>query len=386
MRSSSRFRATPRTALLMTSLLMCGCAAAQTRELPEAPAVVETEPVRGGGDSGDDVAIWIHPTDRSSSVVIGTDSNNGLAVYDLTGEELAFLDDGATGMVDLRYDFPLGDGRASIVAAGNLASNRIALYRIDPDTRDLVDAAARDIRPGLMIYGTCMYHSRQSGEHYVFVTSEEGEVEQWRLLDDGDGRVDGRLVRSFTLDPDGPNGDFTIEGCVADDELGRLYLAQEDAGRIWRVGAEPGDAPVERIPVDEPRSEGGHTTGDVEGLALYHADRESGYLIANNQGDHTYTVYTREGDNRYLMTFRISGSESADGVQSDDSIEITSVGLGPAFPDGMVAVEDGDNTAPGNSGNDNFKLVRWRDVAMLHTPALTMESSWVPRPEEPGRR
>lgn len=366
--------------LLLASLGVTACASIQTPDVPTAPAVVETDPVPGRGDSGDDVAIWIHPSDPSQSLIIGTDSGNGVGVYDLSGAELAFHEDGATGMVDVRYEVPLGNERVSIVAAGNLASNQIVFYRIDPETRDLVNVSARAVHPELTIYGTCTYHSRRTGEHYVFVTSEEGEVEQWRLVDGGDGTVDAEGVRSFTLNPEGPDGDYTIEGCVADDQLERLYLAQENAGRLWRVGAAPEDLPVDPVLIDVPEAEAGHTVGDVEGLALYYADDGTGYLIASNQGNHTYTVYTREGDNDYLMTFAISGSDSVDAVQSDDSMEITNVALGSAFPDGLVVVEDGDNTTPGNEGHDNYKLVRWGGIAALHSPGLTVDISWNPRP------
>ncbi|MCI0633291.1 MAG: phytase, partial [Actinobacteria bacterium] len=34
---------------------------------------VETDPTPNGGDSADDAAIWIHPSDPAQSVVIGTD-------------------------------------------------------------------------------------------------------------------------------------------------------------------------------------------------------------------------------------------------------------------------------------------------------------------------
>lgn len=199
--------------ITLVSFLLVSCAKGQTEDVPSVPALIETEPVRGSGDSGDDMTIWLHPTALSQSTVIGTDSKNGLMVYDLSGNELFFHDIGATGMVDLRYHFPLGGEQVALLTAGNEASNNIKLYRVDPSTRDLVDVSARTIRLALTIYGTCMYHSRKTGEYYAIVTSQQGEVEQWRLFDNGNGKVDAELARSFTLNPDGPDGDYTIVVC-----------------------------------------------------------------------------------------------------------------------------------------------------------------------------
>jgi 3-phytase len=362
MKSLCKFRSYNLLPFALVSFLLVSCAKGQTNDLPSVPAIIETEPVRGSGDSGDDMAIWLHPTDVSQSTIIGTDSKNGFMVYDLAGNELYFHEIGGTGMVDLRYDFSLDEEQVALLAAGNLASNSIKLYRVDPSSRDLVEVSARAIQPNLTIYGTCMYHSKETGDYYVFVTSQKGEVEQWRLFGNGDGQVDAELARSFTLNPDGPDGDYTIEGCVADDVSGRLYMAQEGAGRIWRIDAEPVNGQLNQYMVDQPRTEGGHTVADVEGLAIYHQSDSTGYLVANNQGSYFFTVYTLEGSNDYLTTFAISESDSVDAVTSDDSIELTSLDLGPQFPKGLLVVEDGENSTPGNSGHDNYKLISWEQV------------------------
>jgi len=358
------------------TLFACTKAPAQ---VPAAPAAVETAPVHGDGDEGEDVCIWLHPTDPSRSTIIGTDSEFGIAVYDLTGKELFYHADGDKGMVDVRYNFPLGGQRVAIVAAGDENCNCITLYTVNPKTRDLVDVSAREIKPGLTIYGTCMYHSPKTGDYYAIVTSQKGEVEQWQLFDNGKGKVDAALARRFTLNPEGADADYKIEGCVADDELARLYLSQEDAGRIWRMGAEPADSADKSILVDKPKAEGGHTVADVEGLAIYYKPDGTGYLLASNQGNYTYTVYTREGDNDYLMTFKVSGSDSVDAATSDDSLDVVPIRLSETFPKGMLVVEDGKNTTGGNAAHDNYKLVPWEAVAALASPALAVDTAWDPR-------
>jgi hypothetical protein len=133
--------------------------------------------------------------------------------------------------VDLRRGLPLGGGRVTLVTASNCSNNSIAIYRVVPRTRKLVDVRARVIGAGMRVYGVCMYRSPRPVRYFVFVTSESGEVRQWRLFRRG-RRVDARLVRTFQVGSQS-------EGCVADDALRRLYISEENVG-IWRYGAEPG--------------------------------------------------------------------------------------------------------------------------------------------------
>lgn len=74
---------------------------APPRPMPRALATVETTPVETGGDAADDPAIWIDPVDPSRSVIIATQKQSGLYVYDLSGKMLQFLADGRMNNVDL---------------------------------------------------------------------------------------------------------------------------------------------------------------------------------------------------------------------------------------------------------------------------------------------
>lgn len=312
-------------------------------------ATVETNPVPHAGDAADDPAIWVHPTDPSLSTIIGTDKDGGLAVYDLSGKQLQYVADGRFNNVDLRDDFPLGGQGAAVVAATRASDNSIAVYRVDPTTRHLEKVAARPIRSEARARGLCMYRSRTTGKYYVFGTGGKGAVEQWELFDDGHGRVDGRRVRTLSVGSQS-------EGCVADDELGHLYLAEETVG-IWKFGAEP-DAGKTRTQMDSTRV-GGHLTADVEGLAIYSASRGTGYLIASNQGSNTFVVYRREANNAYVLTFAIGARNGIDAVENTDGIDVTSTSLGRAFPQGLFVAQDGRN----DGSNQNFKLVRWDAIA-----------------------
>jgi 3-phytase len=343
----------PRYALLcaLAVLLLSGCASAAPTavhdNITSVAAGIETEPMPHEGDAADDPAIWVDRDDPARSTIIGTDKLGGLAVYDLAGKQIQYLPDGNMNNVDLRADFALGGQNVALVTAGNRSGNRIAIYRIDPATRQLEDVAARAITT-LEVYGSCMYQSATTGKLYYFVNSKAGAVEQWELFDDGNGRVDGRQVRAFAV------GSQT-EGCVADDALGRFYIGEEAVG-IWRYGAEPGDGDTRTL-VDS-ADQRGHLTSNVEGLALVHGADGSGYLVASSQGSSTYALY-RRGDNAYVGSFAIGDGNGIDAVSDTDGIDATTASLGPAFPQGLFVAQDGKN----DGGNQNFKLVPWQAIA-----------------------
>ncbi|UCD37152.1 MAG: phytase [Fidelibacterota bacterium] len=329
-------------------------------------ATMETAAVPTTDDTADDPCIWIHPTDPALSTIIGTNKNvgGGLHVYDLEGQEIQFTGGGQMNNVDIRYNFPLGDKKVALVTAGERSRNTLAIYTVDPATRNLDSVAARDIPLGLEeVYGSCMYHSPVDGGYYAIVNDKNGRIEQWRLFDNGAGAVDGELVRTLSV-PSQP------EGCVADDILAQLYVGEEEAG-IWKFGAEPAD-PAEGQMIDKV---GNHMVPDVEGLTIYYADDSTGYLIASSQGNNTYVIYTREVNNDYVGTFRIINSENIDGTSDTDGIDVTNAALGSNFPDGLFVVQDGSN--PG--ANQNFKCVRWGTIARMFDPPLTIETAWDPR-------
>ncbi len=350
--------------LLCSALLLGGCSAAEPRAEaqvvpaaaavinPEVVATVETVPVPHSGDAADDPAVWVDPADPSRSVVIGTDKKGGLAVYDLAGQQLQYLPTGEENNVDVRpaeNGMTLQGRPVVLVVAGNRTTNTIDVFELDPGTRSLRDVAAGPIRPDLEVYGSCLYRSASTGRVHAFVNSKDGEVEQWELADDGSGRVAGTRVRSFGV------GSQT-EGCVADDELGDLYLGEEERG-IWQFGAEPDAGTTGTLVVEV--SPSGPLVSNVEGLALTYGNGGTGYLIASSQGNDSYAVYRREGEHAYVGSFRISdGSPGGiDGAEKTDGIDVTTAALGPSFPAGLFVAQDGVN-----EGGQNYKLVPLQDV------------------------
>jgi 3-phytase len=195
-----------------------------------------------------------------------------------------------------------------------------------------------------------MYRSA-SGRFFLFNVGRRGEVEQWELTSAADV-VDFKKLRNFRL-----RG--KAEACAADDDVGALYISEEETG-IWRFDAEPESLGKPRL-IDRVGS-GGHLQADVEGVAIYKKDNGKGYLIASSQGDDRYTIYQRS-TNAFIAEFRISGGV-VDGVSNTDGIEVTNHALGPNFPRGILVAQDGKNIdSILSSRRQNFKLVAWESIA-----------------------
>jgi myo-inositol-hexaphosphate 3-phosphohydrolase len=320
------------------------------------PATVETQPVGHSGDAADDAAVWVSPVDPAQSAVVATDKQGGLYVYDLAGQPLQYLPVGNVNNVDVRSAadaraFVLGGRAISLVVVGNRSNNSIGLFALNAGTRQLEDVSARTIQPGIPAYGSCLYRSAGTGTFYVFVTSKTGQVEQWELSDNGAGRIDAGLVRAFQLGSQ-------LEGCVADDELGHLYVGEETVG-IWKFGAEPAAGATGTLIAAT--SSSGPLVPQVEGLAIAHGPGGTGYLIASSQGSDSYVVYTRAGDNSFVRSFTVASNGGVDGTQDTDGIDVVTANLGPAFPSGLFVAQDGVN----EGGNQNFKLVAYQEITAL---------------------
>ena len=329
-----------------------------------ATAVVETDPVAHSADAADDAAIWPHPTDPSQSVVIGNDKGGSLDVYDLQGHLLQRINEGFFGNVDVRTGVTTGNVTRDIVATYR---SGLRLYTIDPTTRQLsnvTDASTGSIPVKTGGEGLCLYQSPQSGDTFAFVVSRAGSVAQYRLADsDSDGLVDATRVRLWSMGSES-------EGCVADDELGRFYISEEDVA-IWRYGAEPtaGTSTADRVAVDRVTSAGGHLAPDIEGLTIARTDANSGSLIASSQAASNtanyYAVYDRSGSNEFDRTFKVVTGTVTDGCGQTDGVAAYAGNLGPTFPQGVFVCQDNANTTPGSSGNQNFKLVPLERVVDL---------------------
>ncbi len=115
----------------------------------ESPVLVssdaETVPVLHSGDAMDDPAVWVHPTDKSRSLVLGNDKGGGLETYDLDGnlvQRLAFGDQ-FWGNVDVRQGVQIGGLTRDLVG---VIQRGARFYTVDPTTR-LLASTHRGRRP-----------------------------------------------------------------------------------------------------------------------------------------------------------------------------------------------------------------------------------------------
>jgi 3-phytase len=324
----------------------------------------------------DDPAIWVNRGDASKSLVFGTMKvaapDGALAVFGLDGK-LRQLAKGPNrpNNVDVEYGLELDATPTDIAVLTERLGRRLRVYAIAPDgsgVRDisagampiLVDAPGEQGAP----MGIGLYRRPKDGAIFAIVAPKAGPREnylwQYRLDDDGTGRVKATFVRRFGTF----SGSGEIEAVAVDDELGYVYYADEVAG-IHKWLADP-DAPGADRELALFATAGYRQ--DREGIGIYALPDGKGYIVSVDQlpGESVFHVYKREGEPgrpHDHSTVLLSFTGGADGT---DGLEVTSASLGAGFPDGLwVAM---------NSGQRNFLLYRWQDVAAAGTPALNTSS------------
>ncbi len=321
-------------------LLLSGCASwFLPYRLHLVPADAETAPMAGAGDLADDPALWVHPSNPALSLILGTNKEEGLFVYDLAGRDHQHLDIGRVNNVDVR---------GNLVVASNDQVNGLSWLRITATEngaiiRHLGDTRVRRAAP----YGVCL--GLLDGSPVAGVTYTDGAVELWRATDHGDA-ITTELVRTERLGGQ-------LEGCVFDDAERRLFVGEEDHG-VWSLElSDPASTPREVDTI----AAGQGLIDDVEGISLYAEEDGTGYLVVSAQGADRFVLYERQPPHRVVGAIRITSSRdgTVDGVSHTDGVEANSAAL-PRYPRGLLIVQDDAN--PWIEKDQNFKLVDWRSV------------------------
>ncbi|NEQ36384.1 MAG: phytase [Okeania sp. SIO3I5] len=366
----------------------------------ETPNLIRTET----GADADDPAIYVDPNNPDQSLVISTLKDAGLAVYDLNGQLLQTISPTTPGdvrynNVDIVYDFQIGNQTVDLAVATDRANDTLAIWNIDPQTRQLINITDGSLsNPATSIfgiddgeqtaYGLATYTNPNTGQTYAFVSqADSNQIAQIELLPNANGTVTAFGIRLLTVPiPEGQElEDAQVEGMVVDQELGVLYVGQENFG-IWKFDAAV-DGSTEGILVDEV---GENIQADVEGLTIYYADNGNGYLLASSQGDNTFAVYEREGDNEFIGNFSIGDFANIDGAEESDGADVINVPLGENFPNGLLVVQDGSNEPEViqqdpedgeiQNFNTNFKFIPWENVANAFEEPLEIDRfSYNPR-------
>lgn len=336
--------------LLVLTLTACGPAQGPAKPAQVKTTVVtaigQTEAVGSAKDAADDPAIWRNPADPAASLIVATDKQAGVLVYDLKGAKRGFVQAGRVNNVDLRDGVVIAGKRGVLVVASDRndkTASALALFQLDGASAAIKALAVLPAGAGEG-YGMCLYRRAADGQIFAFLVDKGGLVRQFALEVAG-AAPKATLVRSFKLATQS-------EGCVADDRTGQLYIAEEDVG-LWTISAEPDGG---ETPTVFAKADGVHLFADAEGVALAPEGTAGGWLVVSSQGDSAYALY-RLADGVFAGRFRIA--PGVVGATSEtDGIEIALGAFGPDFPGGLMVAQDGDN-AP---AAQNFKLISWRAV------------------------
>lgn len=306
-------------------------------------ASFETDAVADDDDAADDPAIWVNPNNPAQSLIVGTNKQAQLEVYNLQGQRLLALDAGEPNNVDM-----LTIGEQAIAVTSNRDLNSLAFYQLTPKAPFLSKLAvqARNTQEGEVlsrvneVYGLC---STSIGDkHLVSVNGKNGQVELWQISSTGT-TLQAELDYVWQL-PSQP------EGCVFNQNT--LLVGEEDMG-IWSLNLTDKSQTMV-ISINDTA-----LVADVEGLTIY-----DDILVASSQGNSSYVLFELDTW-QPLGRFAITADDQAgtDGASDTDGIAATSAAL-PGFPKGLFVVQDGNNVDENyNYQNQNFKLVDWQAIA-----------------------
>jgi myo-inositol-hexaphosphate 3-phosphohydrolase len=354
-----------------------GDVAPRTGAMPiEVQPKVKVGPVQGSGDFADSAQVWLHPTNRSQSVILGTSkeastSRGGVYVWDLDGVQLQQVPYRRPNNIDIGYNFPLGAGTIDLIGTSRQTDSiGVQFLTINPTTRALSTLAWHGRNSATAIpEGYALVHHRATGRWYSLFSSIEG-VEQWEL-DGSTGTLVATYLRTLTIPASGD-----VEGLAVDAVNGYIWVTREDFG-LYRYDLDPASSgdPWTLTTV------GTHpgVAADIEGLTIYRASATDGYLLASSQALSTYVVYDRKPPHTYRGWFRIVANPTLgiSAVANTDDISVTNRDLNASFPAGAFVVHDGVVRAP-NTATD-YKLVPWDDIAAAWRPVTTVH----PVPSDP---
>ncbi len=310
----------------------------------------------------DDPAIWIHPTDPSQSLIVGTDKNpedGALYVFDLDGKilpEKTVRPLLRVNNVDIEYGLPLGGEMVDIAVTTERGASKIRVYSL-PDMKE-IDNGGIEVFTGeegrqAMPMGISLYKRQSDGTIYAIVGRKSGPAEgylwQYKLEDDGNGNVVGVKVREFGA----YSGLNEIEAIAVDDPLGYVYYSDEGSG-VRKYHADPdAEGAGEELAIFANVFGPEGFTRDNEGISIYQINDGTGYILVSDQHANKFRIYTREGEaddphnHKFVKSVSVSTNES-------DGSEITSAVVNERFPSGLfVAMSD----------NQTFHYYSWDHIA-----------------------
>jgi 3-phytase len=294
----------------------------------------------------DDPAIWVHPTEPSKSLILGTDKVEkvgGLYVFNLEGKVVQHIPNiDRPNNVDVQKGFWTGSRRMDIVVLTERMKSRLRIFAVDPVTTRLREVSG----------STLVLQDREGEGREPMGIGLRGNArgEVWAVVSPKTGPSTGylgiyRLIpRGDKVDvvPAGSAGTYSgkkeIESVLVDDALDRILYSDETFGNRW-IPWGTATPPTEALNTG--------FKGDHEGIALYEKGRGGVYVFTNQmEGGSEFTLIDRR-------SWRVLGVVNG-GSDDTDGIEVTSAYLGPRFPKGILVAM--------NSKDRNFLVYDWRDI------------------------
>tara|TARA_B100001758_G_scaffold247231_1_gene264399 strand:- start:4934 stop:5941 length:1008 start_codon:yes stop_codon:yes gene_type:complete len=305
----------------------------------EVIANVETEPVFAGDDAADDMCVLENFNNPEKSLIISSDKKYGIIVYDLDGVKLYDYEVGRINNVDILPSRSIQN--KYIVAGTNRTYNSIDIYSFN-SKGELENLILRKEIPSLKdVYGITFY--RDEFNTYLFISDKKGNVEQWSYNND-EVNSEVKFVRKLRFSS-------LVEGLVADESKGKIYMGQERKG-IWELNASPKLEEDKKLIFKKNK----YFKPDFEGLTIRDDGDGKGYLITSVQGSNGYLIIDRNSL-KAKMFFRIIDGNKIDGTTETDGIDVSSIKTSK-FPNGFFIAQDDDN----DGLNQNFKLVDWNKI------------------------
>ena len=246
----------------------------------------------------DDPSIWIHPTDASKSIIVGTDkdTDGGLYAFDLKGKII-------------KKSIPLKRPNNVDVAYGLI---------IDGKKTDIAVTTERESNKIFAIVG------RKTGPTGSYL---------WQYELSGNGKfAAAKVVRKFGT----YSGKKEIEAIAVDNELGAVYYCDEQVG-IRKYKADPALNDNKELAFFGQKD----FKADHEGIAIYKKTDSTGYILVSNQQANSFMVYPREGVKGNPNSYKLLAEVPTSTVECDGA-DVTSINLGGAYKNGLfVAMSNG---------------------------------------------
>jgi 3-phytase len=287
----------------------------------------------------DDPSIWIHPTDASKSIIVGTDkdTDGGLYAFDLSGKIIAKSEVlKRPNNVDIAYGLLIDGKKTDIAVTTERETNKIRIFSL-PDLKAIDNGGipvfeGEDLRDPM---GIALYTRPSDKKIFAIVGRKSGPsgsyLWQYELSGSGKNAV-AKVVRKFGT----YSGKKEIEAIAVDNELGNIYYCDEQVG-IRKYKADPALNDNKELAFFGQKD----FKADHEGIAIYKKTDSTGYILVSNQQANSFMVYPREGAKGNPNSYPLLAEIPTSTIECDGA-DVTSINLGGNYKNGLfVAMSNG---------------------------------------------